>query len=267
MERGSKQFPRSWARINSIKTNTDMAKIEHNAINTLWRGKVGGFQYRVVRGKQVISGAVSHITNRKTPKQLDARGRFRAAISFTDMWLPLLKANMRKVENDAFEARTKICKIALGAAEYVDGEGRVDMEEFVSEFNWENKRRASVDLDVEFDGLSGRISVPAGQVVVYEVAAYERSGKSAWWKTVAFVSDGEAREIELPTGVREVGRIELMAFNVTMYRSAEWEGPVGEITGELTRKKETGNYWKLLEALSARGCRIHGVVGGVVVAE
>ena len=244
-----------------------MAKTEHNAINTLWRGKVGGFQYRVVRGKQVISGAVSHITNRKTPKQLDARGRFRAAISFTDMWLPLLKANMRKVENDAFEARTKICKIALGAAEYVDGEGRVDMEEFVSEFNWENKRRASVDLDVEFDGLSGRISVPAGQVVVYEVAAYERSGKSAWWKTVAFVSDGEAREIELPTGVREVGRIELMAFNVTMYRSAEWEGPVGEITGELTRKKETGNYWKLLEALSARGCRIHGVVGGVVVAE
>lgn len=249
------------------KTNTDMAKTEHNAINTLWRGKVGGFQYRVVRGKQVISGAVSHITNRKTPKQLDARGRFKAAIGFTDMWLPLLKANMRKVENDAFEARTKICKIALGAAEYVDGEGRVDMEEFVSEFNWANKRRASVDLDVEFDGMAGRISVPAGQVVVYEVAAYERSGKSAWWKTFAFVSDGEARETELPTGVREVGRIELMAFNVTMYRSAEWEGPVGEIWGKSTRRKREGNYGKLLEALSARGCRIHGVVGGVVVAE
>ena len=244
-----------------------MAKTEHNAINTLWRGKVGGFQYRVVRGKQVISGAVSHITNRKTPKQLDARGRFKAAIGFTDMWLPLLKANMRKVENDAFEARTKICKIALGAAEYVDGEGRVDMEEFVSEFNWANKRRASVDLDVEFDGMAGRISVPAGQVVVYEVAAYERSGKSAWWKTFAFVSDGEAREIELPTGVREVGRIELMAFNVTMFRSAEWEGPVGEIWGKSTRRKREGNYGKLLEALSARGCRIHGVVGGVVVAE
>ncbi|MBO4589178.1 MAG: hypothetical protein J5711_09825 [Bacteroidales bacterium] len=244
-----------------------MAKTEHNAINTLWRGKVGGFQYRVVRGKQVISGAVSHITNRKTPKQLDARGRFKAAIGFTDMWLPLLKANMRKVENDAFEARTKICKIALGAAEYVDGEGRVDMEEFVSEFNWANKRRASVDLDVEFDGMAGRISVPAGQVVVYEVAAYERSGKSAWWKTFAFVSDGEARETELPTGVREVGRIELMAFNVTMYRSAEWEGPVGEIWGKSTRRKREGNYGKLLEALSARGCRIHGVVGGVVVAE
>lgn len=241
-----------------------MAKTEHNPINTLWHGQVGGIRYRVLRGKQVISSAVSHMTNRNTPAQQNARGRFKAAVRFTDVWLPLLKANLRKVEDDAFEVRSKVSRIALNSASYKDGEGSIDLWEFAKRFNMASRRRVSGEVEIEFDERARRIRVPAGNVVVYEVTAYNPKGLLLWRKTLVYVSDGDGKEIELPDGMGDVSRLDLMAFNVTLCNGAVWRGPVGEVTGRSTKKINGNIYCELLEALSGKGCRIHGVSVGSV---
>ena len=239
-----------------------MAKTEHNPINTLWHGQVGGIRYRVLRGKQVISSSVSYMTNRNTPKQQNARGRFKAAVRFTDGWLPLLKANLRKVENDAFEVRARISRIALNSAIYKNGEGIIDLVAFAKTFNLASRRRVSSEVRIEFDEREQRITAPTGQVVVYEVAAYNPRGLLLGSKTFAYVSNGEGNEIELPKGIPDVSHFELMAFNVTLCNGTVWTGPVGEVTGKSTKRIRGNSYCELLEALSGKGCRIHGVIVG-----
>ena len=240
-----------------------MAYVEHNPVTTLWHGQVGGHQYRVVRGRQVITSAISKMRNPNTKKQKRTRERFTQATQFTGLWLPVLKANLMKVENDAFKVRTIICSSAMMSQTVVGGKLKgVDMNLFERVFNEKSGRHVSTELRMVFNETEHKIGAATGEVVVYQIVGFDEKGVMRSMKTEVFVSDGEMRDVVLPVDRKgEVRKYEIIAFNVTLCNGAEWKGPEGEVNGEVTKKKKEGNYYKLLEGLGKKDCRIHGIVG------
>lgn len=230
-----------------------MARVKHNPITSLWHGQAAGHQYRVVRGKQVIAGAVSSMGNKNAPGRVKARARFSEASTFASTWLPVAKANLRKVENDAFVARGLICSVATES---------VDVEQFAIRLNMRSGRHRSTGLEVDME--QGVIVAKEGDVVVYEVVGWDAKGSVIHKKTMVYVSDGSAREVELYEGRSTVVRYGVMAFDVTMCNTEEWKGPVGKVEGKATKRYKDNSYNRLLDALTEKGCRIHGMVGSEV---
>lgn len=246
-----------------------MAYVKDNPITSKWHGQVAGHQYRVVRGKQVIASVVSSMGNKNAPKRKRARGDFASATKFTGLWLPVVKANLRKVENDAFKVRGLICSAAMATFEDKKGKpltkekAEVNLEMFVRKLNEKSGRYASAELRVVLNENRRVISAPAREVVVYETVARGEEGVFLGRRTTVFVSDGEERALEVPVVRRgEVEKYEVMAFDVTLCNGAVWKGPVGDVEGKATKRDRNNSYNRLLEALMAKGCRIKGLVSG-----
>lgn len=253
-----------------------MASSKHSPTNSLWRGTAGGFTYRVLRGKQSISARVSKMTNPKTDSQLEVRNFFTLSTQFTSRWLPILKANLRKVEDDAFRARSLITSVSKSRLDFIrkkhyennphhTGELVIDaisLDTFARDFNLCTRRHPSPNLNLSFSPSVQSISLPEGQVAVYQVIAFDDKDRLLHHLTFSLLSDGTPIPIQLPQSRDAPARYEIMAFNVKLLHSASWDGPLGKIEGKLTKKHRNAkgeNYPALLYALSSKNTRIYGI--------
>ena len=225
---------------------------------------------------QSISGRISKMTNPKTDSQLEVRNFFTLSTQFTSRWLPILKANLRKVEDDAFRARSLITSVSKSRLDFIrkkhyennplhSGELVIDsisLDTFARDFNLCTRRHPSPNINLSFSPSVQSLSLPEGQIAIYQVIAFDNKDRFLQQLTFSLLSDGNPIPIQLPQSHDAPARYEIMTFNVKLLHSASWDGPLGKIEGKLTKKHRNAkgeNYPALLYALSSKNTRIYGI--------
>ena len=239
-----------------------MANTTHNPITTKWSGAVGGFTYRILRGKQIIAERPSHIANPKSAGQMRVRMKFKLASQFSSLWNNILNANLAKVESDSTLNRGLATSVAYHVADIDQHAAIVDLEDFENAFNARTRQAASAGMTVHFNAVTQDIVAADGDVVTYQVVAFDEESNPIGFNTVTYVSDGTAKNIDLPAIKGNASRYDLMAFSTTLDENTEYTGPLGNIKGDDPESLSANTYSVLVSALSSVSGTINGIQTG-----
>ena len=239
-----------------------MGKTSFNPITTKWRGQIGGFTYRIQKGQQIIGQVASSRKDPKSEKQMQIRMRFKLASQFTKLWDDILRANLIKIENDASKAQNKIRSIAFHASTVENGQAKLLLDNFENKFNASTQQNISPDLELTFTAANQSITVPNGEIVAYQVTAFDQTSTPIGSSMTTFESDGTAHTIFLPRIKGDAKRYDIITFNTTLTNSRSWNGPIGNINGNDPYTIDTKVYSILLSELSDANRIIHGIVTG-----
>ena len=239
-----------------------MGKTAFNPVTTKWQGQVGGFVYRIRNGKQIIAQAASSRRDPKSTKQMQVRMRFKLASQFTKLWDSLLQANLAKIESNVSAALNRIRSVAFRTST-VDGDtATLLLENFENNFNAETQQVASAGLTLLFNASAQSITAPDGDMVAYQIVAFDQNSTPIGYNVVTYVSDGTDKRIELPVVRGEAVRYDIITFNTSTTESGSWTGPIGNINGNDPYSIDTEVYSVLMSELSSSNRTIHGIVTG-----
>lgn len=228
-----------------------MAKTIHNPITTKWQGTLGGFQYRIVRGNQVIAERASHVRNPRTKAQVENRAKFKLASQFSALWNNILDANAAHKIGDTVLSRAKATKIAHTMAQFNNNEARVQLRNFVGAWNAALPQDAS-NFTLTFTAATQTISGTLGTKVAYKVVAFNEAGV-VLGSTTQVVELGTAPEnIVLPAVLETPERYDILAFEIvdndneifgslTNMVGAEYEAVVSNLYTLLVSERGVGN--------------------------
>ena len=239
-----------------------MANTTHNPITTKWSGAVGGFTYRILRGKQIIAERPSHIANPKSAGQMRVHMKFKLASQFSSLWNNILNANLAKVESDSTLNRGLATSVAYHVADIDQHAAIVDLEDFENAFNARTRQAASAGMTVHFNAVTQDIVAADGDVVTYQVVAFDEESNPIGFNTVTYVSDGTAKNIDLPAIKGDASRYDLMAFSTMLDENTEYTGPLGNIKGDDPESLSANTYSVLISALSSVSGTINGIQTG-----
>ena len=239
-----------------------MANTTHNPITTKWSGAVGGFTYRILRGKQIIAERPSHIANPKSAGQMRVHMKFKLASQFSSLWNNILNANLAKVESDSTLNRGLATSVAYHVADIDQHAAIVDLEDFENAFNARTRQAASAGMTVHFNAVTQDIVAADGDVVTYQVVAFDEKSNPIGFNTVTYVSDGTAKNIDLPAIKGDASRYDLMAFSTMLDENTEYTGPLGNIKGDDPESLSANTYSVLVSALSSVIGTINGIQTG-----
>ena len=79
---------------------------------------------------------------------------------------------------------------------------------------------------------------------------------------VTYVSDGTAKQIDLPAIRGEAVRYDIITFNTSTTGASNWAGPIGNINGNDPFSIDAEVYSVLMSELSSSNRVIHGIVTG-----
>lgn len=239
-----------------------MGKTAFNPVTTKWQGQVGGFVYRIRNGKQIIAQAASSRRDPKSTKQMQVRMRFKLASQFTKLWDSLLQANLAKIESNVNTALNRIRSVAFRTST-VDGDtATLLLENFENNFNAETQQVASAGLTLLFNASAQSITAPDGDMVAYQIVAFDQDSTPIGYNVVTYESDGTAKQIDLPVIRGEAVRYDIMVFNTSTTDGASWAGPIGNINGNDPFSIDAEVYSVLMSELSDSNRVIHGIVTG-----
>jgi len=240
-----------------------MATTLHNPVTTKWSGDVGGFSYRVIENKQSIAERHVRKSSGSTKEQVNVRSRFKLASQFSALWLGILGAFLSKKAPKSGKARRYAFSVAYGVSTVENNTAMIELENFENIMNAKTHQSASADMTVHFNAVSQDIVAADGDVVSYQVVAFDENSTPIGFNTVTYVSDGTAKLIDLPVIKGEAKRYDIMAFNTTLDENTTYDGPLGNITGndpELEISPEV--YSVLIEAMSKTKGKINGIQTG-----
>ncbi|MCR4812457.1 MAG: hypothetical protein K5867_07725 [Bacteroidales bacterium] len=239
-----------------------MANTQHNPITTKWSGAVGGFTYRILRGKQIIAERPSHIANPKSAGQMRVRMKFKLASQFSSLWNNILNANLAKVESDSTLNRALATSVAYHVAGIDQHAAIVDLEDFENAFNARTRQTSSGGMVVHFNNAVQEIIAPEGAVVTYQVVAFDEESNPIAFNTETFISNGDPNNIDLPLVRITPTRYDVIAFATTLDENTEYNGPLGNITGDNPESLSANTYSVLVSALSSVSGTINGIQTG-----
>ena len=200
-----------------------MGKTAFNPVTTKWQGQVGGFVYRIRNGKQIIAQAASSRCDPKSTKQMQVRMRFKLASQFTKLWDSLLQANLAKIESNVNTALNRIRSVAFRTST-VDGDtATLLLEDFENRFNAETQQVASADLMLLFTATTQSITAPDGDIVAYQIVAFDQNSTPIGYNVVTYESDGTAKQIDLPAIRGEAVRYDIITFNTSTTGASSWK--------------------------------------------
>lgn len=232
----------------------------HNPITTKWRGDIGGFQYRVVRGGQVIAERASAKRNPRTRGQMSVRMRFKLASQFSALW-NILEANLVKKESDSILARAFATKTAFASALPTGNNNEaavLDLGEFASRFNANSHQAQDPNLTILFSSTTQTITAPQGVLVTYQVVAFSDNDLPIGSAVRSYTANGSAATIILPLVAGDVKRYDLMVFTATP--GVDYvAGPLGNISGDDPMQININTYAVLMEALATNTAEISGI--------
>ena len=239
-----------------------MGKTAFNPVTTKWQGQVGGFVYRIRNGKQIIAQAASSRRDPKSTKQMQVRMRFKLASQFTKLWDSLLQANLAKIESNVNTALNRIRSVAFRTST-VDGDtATLLLENFENNFNAETQQVASAGLTLLFNASAQSITAPDGDIVAYQIVAFDQDSTPIGYNVVTYESDGTAKQIDLPAIRGEAVRYDIITFNTSTTGASSWAGPIGNINGNDPFSIDAEVYSVLMSELSSSNRVIHGIVTG-----
>jgi len=239
-----------------------MGKTAFNPVTTKWQGQVGGFVYRIRNGKQIIAQAVSHIQDRKSPAQVLHRMRFKLASQFSKLWDDILKANLAQIERNASKAQGVIRSVAFESTAGENDTATLMLDTFENNFNAETQQVEDPDLILLFNASTQSLVAPDGDIVAYQVVAFDKNSTPIGFNVVTYESDGSAKVVDLPTVKGDAVRYDILAFNTTITDSSTWNGPIGNINGKNPYTIDAKVYSVLISELSSENRAIHGIVTG-----
>ena len=239
-----------------------MGKTAFNPITSQWSGKIGGFTYSVRDGNQIISKVASSKRDPKSVKQMQVRMRFKLASQFTKLWDSLLLTNLAKIESNASKGQNLIRKVAFHSTTAEDDTALLRLEDFENRFNAETQQVASADLMLLFTATTQSITAPDGDIVAYQIVAFDQNSTPIGYNVVTYVSDGTAKQIDLPAIRGEAVRYDIITFNTSTTGASSWAGPIGNINGNDPFSIDAEVYSVLMSELSSSNSIIHGIVTG-----
>ena len=244
-----------------------MANTTHNPITTKWSGAVGGFQYRILRGKQIIAERASHVKNPQTAGQIIVRMKFKLSAQFSSLWKGILEANLAKVQSDSVMARALATSVAYQSA-VVSGNHNeaavIDLEEFAQRFNARTRMVTppSTEMSLMFNASAQTITASEGALVAYQVVAFDQASNPIGSNVETYISDGTAHTVQLPRIAGDAARYDCMAFCTVLDSTTAYTGPLGNITGDDPESLNANTYSVLVEALSSTLGTIKGILTG-----
>lgn len=239
-----------------------MGKTTHNPVTTKWTGSIGGFSYRVLRGKQVIAERRAQTGDRATPKQVSGRTRFKLASQFSALWYGIIVANLAKVRPDMVLARSMATSVAYGVSTIENHAAMIDLDDFENAMNSKSRQAASAGMSVHFNAVSQDIVASDGDVVTYQVVAFDEESNPTGFNTVTYISDGTSKMVDLPAIKGDAVRYDIMAFNTTLDEDTEYNGPLGDIKGDDPEEPMAKVYSVLVSALTKAKGKINGIQTG-----
>ena len=239
-----------------------MGKTAFNPITTQWKGQIGGFTYSVRDGNQIIAKVASSRRDPKSIKQMRIRMRFKLASQFTKLWDNILLTNLAKIESNASKGQNLIRKVAFHSTTSEGDTALLMLEDFENNFNAETQQVASADLRLIFNVTNQSITAPSGDMVAYQIVAFDQNSTPIGYNVVTYVSDGTDKRIELPVVRGEAVRYDIITFNTSTTESGSWTGPIGNINGNDPYSIDTEVYSVLMSELSSSNRTIHGIVTG-----
>lgn len=245
-----------------------MGKTVFNPITTKWRGAIGGFRYSVVRGKQVIAERASAVKNPRTEKQMNTRAKFKLASQFSNLWKDIIELNMVKKTRDLVLTRATGTKVAFGAADVRSGIATVSLGDFANDFNAKNNQPVNAGMVLTFNSTTQSITAPADDVVTYKVVAFDESDTPIGTNVVTYVSDGTAKNIDLPAIFGNASRYDIMVFSTTPTEGAEeYTGRLTNMLGEDANGLTAAEMYNLFADMAAESLiTVNGVVTGSYLA-
>ena len=241
-----------------------MAKTIHNPITTKWQGTLGGFQYRIVRGNQVIAERASHVRNPQTKAQVENRAKFKLASQFSALWNNILDANAAHKIGDTVLSRAKATKLAHAMAQFNNNEARVQLRNFVGAWNAALPQDAS-NFTLTFTAATQQISGTLGTKVAYKVVAFDEAGV-VLGSTTQVVELGTAPEtIVLPVVRGTVGRYDILAFEMVDNEDTVI-GSLTNMTGAEYESVVSNLYTLLVSENGTANVKIHSLVGETTLA-
>ena len=241
-----------------------MGKTVFNPITTKWRGAIGGFRYSVVRGKQVIAERASAVKNPRTPGQMNTRTKFKLASQFSSLWKDLLDLNLVKIESDRVLTRSRATKVAFGAAVNTGDNADVVLGNFANDFNALNNQPVQANVALVFSSQTQTLTAPEGATVIYKVVAFDQDGTPIGSNVQTYLSDGTAKNIDLPAIFGNAGRYDIMAFTAEELEGAEeYTGKISQMSGKsLTAGMLTETYELFAKTVATSSMKVNGLVSG-----
>lgn len=239
-----------------------MGKTAFNPITSPWKGQIGGFTYSVRDGNQIIAKLAASRKDPKSEKQMQVRMRFKLASQFTKLWDDILMANLVKIERDASKAQNLIRSIAYHASTVSNDQAKLSLDDFENKFNSKTQQVISPDLELTFTSANQSITAPDGEIVAYQVTAFDQKSTPIGSNMTTFESDGTPQTVYLPRIKGNAVRYDIIAFNTTLTNSSTWNGPIGNINGNDPYLIDTKVYSILLSELSDANRLIHGIITG-----
>ena len=236
----------------------------HNPITTKWRGGIGGFEYRVLRGKQVIAERASGKRNPRTRAQVENRAKFKLSSQFSALWNNILDAHAAHKIGDTVLSRAPAIKLAHSVAQFANGEARVQLRNFVGAWNAALPQDAS-NFTLTFTAATQTISGTQGTNVAYKVVAFNVAGV-VLGSTTQVVELGTAAENIILPAVREtVGRYDIMAFEMVDNEDTVI-GSLTNMTGAEYEAVVSNLYTLLVSEHGTNNVTIHSLVGETTLA-
>lgn len=241
-----------------------MGKTVFNPITTKWRGAIGGFRYSVVRGKQVIAERASAVKNPRTTGQMNTRMRFKLASQFSNLWKDIIELNMVKKTRDLVLTRATGTKVAFGASSVENDYAAINLGDFANDFNAKNNQPVNAGLELTFNSTTQSITAPENDIVTYKVVAFDSSNTPIGTNVTTYVSDGTAKNVDLPAIFGDAVRYDIMVFSTTPSEGAEeYTGRLTDMLGEDYTGTPGKEIYGLYAAMAAESLiTVNGVLTG-----
>ncbi len=238
-------------------------KLTDNPLTSLWSGKLKGFLFKVVDGKQVITSIPHRKKTGITEKQVEGRSIFKLSSQYVAVWLPMLRLNLVMRFPDKKKAQSFAISVAYGVARIENHAAVIYLEDFERAINNQSHQNPSVDLLIHFNAANQDIIAPDGHVVTYQVVAFDSDSNPIGFNTVTYVSDGTAKLIDLPAIKGDAVRYDIMAFNTAIGQNTSFDGPIGNISGnDPDEVISAQTYSVLVVALEKAKGTIYGIQSG-----
>lgn len=197
-----------------------------------------------------------------TEKQSTHRAMFKLVSQFSSIWSPILtlfllnKAPRKKCRNYASSVAYKVTSVENHTAV-------INLSDFETLINAKTHQYASAGMIVSFNAVSQSIIAPDGDVVTYQIVAFDENSTPIGFNTVTFVSDGTAKLIDLPAIKGDAKRYDIMAYSTTLGEGTVYNGTIGEISGNNPEEIITAeSYSVLVNALEKAKGTINGIQTG-----
>lgn len=197
-----------------------------------------------------------------TESQAEHRAKFKASAQFNSYWAPI-NALFLLGKYSHRKYRAFVGSIAYKVSYIENHAAVINLSDFENAINSKTHQYASPDMVVTFTAVAQNIIAPDGDVVTYQIVAFDEKGTPIGFNTVTYESDGTAKVIDLPAIKGEAKRYDIMAYNTTIGEGIEYNGALGEISGKNASEIITTDaYVVLVNTLEKANGKVHGLQTG-----